>query len=43
MFEAILTRFDGLEVDGDPDAFPRVSSNLIDGYAHLPVRWSALS
>src|SRR5439155_11713175 len=43
MFEAILTRFDGLEVDGEPDALPRVSSNLIDGYAHLPVRWSALS
>lgn len=42
MFESILTRFEGLEVDGDPARFPRVHSNLIDGYAHLPVRWSAV-
>ena len=42
MFEAILTRFEGLEVDGDADSFPRVHSNLIDGFAHLPIRWSAL-
>jgi cholest-4-en-3-one 26-monooxygenase len=44
MFEAILTRFDGLEVDPavDVDALPRVHSNLIDGFAHLPVRWSAI-
>ena len=42
MFEAILTRFEGLEVDGDPDTFPRVHSNLIDGFAHLPIRWRAL-
>jgi cholest-4-en-3-one 26-monooxygenase len=45
MFEAILTRFDGLEVDPavDVDALPRVHSNLIDGFAHLPVRWSAIT
>jgi cholest-4-en-3-one 26-monooxygenase len=42
MFDAILTRFDGLEIDGDPRAFPRVHSNLIDGYATLPVRWSGV-
>jgi cholest-4-en-3-one 26-monooxygenase len=42
MFEAILTRFDGLEVDGAVDDMPRVHSNLIDGFAHLPIRWSSL-
>jgi len=42
MFESILTRFDGLEVDTDPATLPRVNSVLIDGYAHLPVRWRAL-
>jgi cytochrome P450 len=42
MFEAILTRFEGLEIDGDADTFPRVYSTIIDGFAHLPVRWSAI-
>lgn len=42
MFEALLTRFDGLEPAVDPDDAPRVHSNLIDGFAELPVRWSAL-
>lgn len=42
MFEAILTRFEGLEVDGDPDQFPRVHSNLIDGFAHLPIRYTGI-
>ncbi len=42
MFEALLSRFDGLAVDGDPDSFPRVHSNLIDGFAHLPIRWDGL-
>jgi cholest-4-en-3-one 26-monooxygenase len=42
MFEALLTRFDGLAADGDPADFPRVHSNLIDGYAHAPIRWDAL-
>jgi cholest-4-en-3-one 26-monooxygenase len=42
MFEAILTRFEGLEVAVDPATQPRVYSNLIDGFAHLPVRWSAI-
>jgi cholest-4-en-3-one 26-monooxygenase len=42
MFEAILTRFEGLEVTADPATLPRVSSNLIDGFAEMPVRWSAV-
>jgi cytochrome P450 len=42
MFEAVLTRFHGLDVDGDPATFPRVHSNLIDGYARLPIRWDAV-
>lgn len=42
MFEAILTRFVDLETDGPVDDLPRVNSVLIDGYAHLPVRWSAI-
>lgn len=40
MFEQLLTRFEGLEVVGDPATLPRVWSNLIDGYSSLPVRWS---
>ncbi len=39
MFEQILTRFEGLRIDGDPDDFPRVNSNLIDGFAELPITW----
>jgi cholest-4-en-3-one 26-monooxygenase len=42
MFEAILRRFEGLEVTVDPAVEPRVYSNLIDGFAHLPVSWSAI-
>jgi cholest-4-en-3-one 26-monooxygenase len=42
MFEAILTRFEGLEVTADPDSLPRVNSNLIDGLAEMPVRWSGV-
>ena len=41
MFESLLTRFEGLEVDGVAADMPRVHSNLIDGFAHLPVRWDA--
>jgi cholest-4-en-3-one 26-monooxygenase len=40
MFEAILTRFEGLELAADPASLPRVNSNLIDGLAEMPVRWS---
>ncbi len=42
MFEALLTRFDGLEVAADPATLPRVNSVLIDGFAHLPVTWRAV-
>ena len=42
MFEAILTRFEGLELTADPESLPRVNSNLIDGLAEMPVRWSAV-
>ncbi|WP_419918535.1 cytochrome P450 [Candidatus Poriferisocius sp.] len=43
MFEAIVDRFDGLELDvDDPDSLPRLHSNLIDGYAELPLRWRAV-
>jgi cholest-4-en-3-one 26-monooxygenase len=42
MFEAILTRFDGLAVAADPAGLPRVSSCLIDGFSHLPVTWKTL-
>ena len=43
MFEAILSRFDGLEVDADPAGLPRVNSVLIDGFSHLPVRWRSVT
>jgi cholest-4-en-3-one 26-monooxygenase len=42
MFEAILTRFEGLELTADPASLPRVNSNLIDGLAAMPVRWSGV-
>ena len=42
MFEAILTRFEGLELAADPASLPRVNSNLIDGLAEMPVRWSSV-
>jgi cytochrome P450 len=42
MFEAILTRFEGLEMAADPASLPRVHSNLIDGLAEMPVRWTGV-
>jgi cholest-4-en-3-one 26-monooxygenase len=42
MFEAILTRFEGLEVTEDPATLPRVHSNLIDGLARMPIRWDRI-
>ena len=42
MFEAILTRFEGLELAADPASLPRVNSNLIDGLAAMPVRWTGV-
>jgi cytochrome P450 len=43
MFEEILTRFDGLRFVGDPEVYPRVHSNLIDGYAHVPIEWDSIA
>jgi cholest-4-en-3-one 26-monooxygenase len=42
MFEAILTRFEGLELAAEPASLPRVNSNLIDGLAEMPVAWSSV-
>ena len=42
MFEAILTRFEGLEMTADPASLLRVNSNLIDGLAEMPVAWSSV-
>jgi cholest-4-en-3-one 26-monooxygenase len=42
MFEAILARFEGLEMAADPASLPRVNSNLIDGLAEMPVRWTGV-
>ena len=43
MFEQIVTRFEGLSVDGDTRRMPRVHSNLIDGFAELPIRWTSIA
>jgi len=43
MFEQILTRFNGLRWVGDWNDNERVFSNLIDGYAHLPIEWDSIS
>ena len=43
MFESLFTRFHDLEIDGVAADMPRVHSNLIDGFAHLPVRWSGVT
>jgi hypothetical protein len=42
MFEALLTRFEGLAVTAPVDSLARVHSNLIDGYANVPMRWDSL-
>ena len=42
MFEQILSRFEGLRIDGDPADFPRVHSNLIDGFSELPISWDRI-
>jgi len=43
MFEAIISRFKGLEVAVPADELPRVHSCLIDGFAHVPIRWTSLN
>lgn len=42
MFEALLTRFEGLETAAPVATLPRVFSNLIDGYAHVPIKWDSV-
>ncbi len=42
MFEALVGRFSGLEVAAPVETLPRVHSNLIDGYAQVPIRWDTL-
>ena len=42
MFEALLTRFEGLQVTAPVESLPRVHSNLIDGFAHVPISWDAM-
>ena len=43
MFEAIVSRFEGLELGvEDPRTLPRLHSSLIDGYVELPLRWKAV-
>ena len=43
MFRELLTRFKGLEVTASADELPRVWSNLIDGYAQMPIRWDDIA
>ena len=43
MFEEILTRFEGLRYVGNPESYPRVHSNLIDGFAHVPIEWDSIA
>src|SRR5688500_3812767 len=43
MFEAILTRFEGLAVDGEPATSPRVHSNPTAASSPLPIRWAGVS
>lgn len=43
MFEALLGRFEGLRVEADPAILPRVNSNLIDGFANVPISWSGVN
>ncbi|MCY4037020.1 MAG: cytochrome P450, partial [bacterium] len=43
MFEAVIGRFEGLELGvDDPRSLPRLHSSLIDGYVELPLRWKAV-
>jgi cytochrome P450 len=42
MFETILSRFEGLRVEADESSLRRVNSNLIDGFAEVPIGWDAI-
>ena len=43
MFRELLTRVKDLELDAEQESLPRVWSNLIDGYAKMPIRWSEVT
>jgi len=43
MFEAIVTRFSGLALDGEPADFPRLNSTIIDGFAEVPIHWDSIA
>lgn len=43
MFRELLTRFRGLQLDGEESELRRVWSNLIDGLAEMPVRWDEVT
>lgn len=43
MFKELLTRVKDLEVEAEVASLPRVWSNLIDGFASMPVRWSEIT
>jgi cholest-4-en-3-one 26-monooxygenase len=42
MFASLLSRVEGLAVAADPAALPRLHSNLIGGFAQVPVTWTAV-
>ena len=43
MFEAIVGRFEGLELGvDDPATLPRLHSSLVDGYVELPLYWKSV-
>jgi len=42
MFDTILSRFEGMRIEGDPASFRRVNSNLIDGFATVPIGWDSI-
>ena len=43
MFEAILTRFEGLEVDGDPPTCPGCTRTSSTASRTCPSRWTAIT
>jgi cytochrome P450 len=42
IFDAIVNRFEGLELAVDPATAPRLHHNIIQGFRELPVTWSAI-
>jgi cytochrome P450 len=42
IFDAIVNRFEGLELATDPATAPRVHHNIIQGFTAMPVTWSAI-